>query len=236
MKKNLIGALVFWGGLIFVSLLFAYKIFATTNEVSGQPANNRPNVDTNQEGLTGYLYGLHLIENAKAFKIFTAVGTLYKEPDDAVYLEDGGYKFHVPNTTTFYNFGFSWGNVISGTSSKPYGGLLSNLIKGSGSEIYAMDQGTRRHIESMVSFNAWQFKWETISFLSDAFIDTIPSSSFISQLTKSPNDPKVYLIENGKRRWITSMDVFKRNGYRWEYIGLVSDGLLNSKPQGADVK
>ena len=164
---------------------------------------------------------------------------LFKGSGEAVYLGDSRYKYHIPNPTTFNNFGFSWGEVSvlpdGLINAIPYDGELNNLIKGSGPAAYALDGGVKRHIESLAAFRAWEFRWD-ITVLSDSFIGSIPSSSFISQLAKSPNDLKIYLIQYGKRRWITSMDVFRRNGYRWEFIGLVSDGLLNSKPEGSPLR
>lgn len=160
---------------------------------------------------------------------------LIKGSGQAIYLGNDGYKYHIPNPTTFSNFGFRWEQMSfpgdSLINSIPYNGSLNNLIKGRGPEIYAMDQGVKRHIKDLDTFNHFRFKWDSISFLSDEFIGIIPSSSFISRLVKGSGE-KIYFMENGQRRWITSMLVFKKKGFRWEDIGQVSDGLLNSYPEG----
>ncbi|MFZ2969793.1 MAG: hypothetical protein WA063_01450, partial [Minisyncoccia bacterium] len=67
-------------------------------------------------------------------------------------------------------------------------------------------------------------------------------------LLESINDPKVYLIENGKKRWFTSAAAFISGGYKWENItqvlpdelSIYSNGenisALGSKPNGSLIK
>ena len=62
---------------------------------------------------------------------------------------------------------------------------------------------------------------------------------FISQssdsdglLIKLPDDPKIYLIENGERRWITAEDVFNERGYDWNDNITVTPAILALIPEG----
>jgi hypothetical protein len=52
---------------------------------------------------------------------------------------------------------------------------------------------------------------------------------------KEDSKPKVYLIENGAKRWITSPQVLFRIGKTWADVRVVPDGGLSSLPAGPDV-
>lgn len=178
-------------------------------------------------------------ETLNSYSPGSSLSSLIKGSGDAIYLGNNGFKYHIPNPTTFHNFGFSWGGISFPSdnfiSSVPYKGILNNLIKGSGAEIFALDQGVKRHIRNIDTFNHFRFRWDSISFLSNEFINSIPSSSFISRLIKGSGE-RVYLMENGQRRWISSMQVFRNRGYSWSDIGQVSDSLLFSYPEGAPLR
>ena len=46
---------------------------------------------------------------------------------------------------------------------------------------------------------------------------------------------KVYVIENGLKRWIITADIFNKLGYSWANIKSVSEKLLNNIPSGQSV-
>jgi len=54
-------------------------------------------------------------------------------------------------------------------------------------------------------------------------------------LRKEDSKPKVFLIEGGKKRWITSPQVLFALGKTWADVRAVPDGGLNSLPDGPDV-
>ena len=54
-------------------------------------------------------------------------------------------------------------------------------------------------------------------------------------LRKEDSKPKVYLIENGTKRWVTSPAVLAWLGQSWADVRLVPDGALRSLPDGPDV-
>lgn len=47
--------------------------------------------------------------------------------------------------------------------------------------------------------------------------------------------PRVYLLENGVRRWIPSPEVFESFGFKWSNIKNVSEAVLQLYPQGDDL-
>ena len=54
-------------------------------------------------------------------------------------------------------------------------------------------------------------------------------------LVKS-NSAKVYLIENGKKRWITAVEVFVSNGYDWGNVVVVSKEKLEVYEDGEEIR
>lgn len=67
------------------------------------------------------------------------------------------------------------------------------------------------------------------------FEDTdITDRSYEKQLIvsdKSKNN-KVYLVENGKKRWIVSAGNFERMGYKWENIKTIPESIITKIPEG----
>lgn len=43
---------------------------------------------------------------------------------------------------------------------------------------------------------------------------------------------KIYVLENNRKRWITSLDAFEQSGYRWEQVNVVDDAFLARFPDG----
>ncbi|MCK4619161.1 MAG: carboxypeptidase regulatory-like domain-containing protein [Desulfobacterales bacterium] len=66
------------------------------------------------------------------------------------------------------------------------------------------------------------------------FITTDPESNGL--LIKLPDDTKVYLIEDGKRRWITTEAVFNNLGYHWDDVITVSQAIVALIPEGDPIE
>ena len=62
------------------------------------------------------------------------------------------------------------------------------------------------------------------------FISTNSESNGL--LIQLPDDPKVYLIEEGERRWITTENLFVNLGYNWDDVIVVTQSILNLIPEG----
>ena len=54
-------------------------------------------------------------------------------------------------------------------------------------------------------------------------------------LLKSAESPKVYSIENNKKKWITDVDAFVSNGYKWENVVLVLESELEAFEDGENI-
>ncbi|MBP9802526.1 peptidoglycan-binding protein, partial [Patescibacteria group bacterium] len=57
-------------------------------------------------------------------------------------------------------------------------------------------------------------------------MSSILNEPTISKLIKYSNSPKVYLLENNKKRWIVDGEIFNTLGYKWNDIQIISDETI----------
>lgn len=60
---------------------------------------------------------------------------------------------------------------------------------------------------------------------------TYPNGSLI----RASNSYKVYLVDNGQKRWIPSGEIFVANGYSWSSIFVVDMSVITGYPDGPNV-
>ena len=65
------------------------------------------------------------------------------------------------------------------------------------------------------------------------FIGTGTSSNGL--LIKRIDDPNVYIIEDGRKKWITSTQVFEELGYDWNDVITVTEAIFNQIPEGEPI-
>ena len=118
----------------------------------------------------------------------------------------------------------------------------ADLIKGSGPEVYILENGTKHWIPTIEVFNEFRFKWENIKVFSDLVIENYPQDDDWRKYDDYPDGsllkgsgPEVYLIELGKKRWIPSPAVFNKNNFGWKYILKIDDDDLDDYDLGDNV-
>ena len=57
-------------------------------------------------------------------------------------------------------------------------------------------------------------------------VAAVPSAQSGILLVRAEGDPRVYVVENGKKRWIKSPDEFNAGGYKWSDIKLIGAAQL----------
>lgn len=123
------------------------------------------------------------------------------------------------------------------------------LFKASDGKVYVVGEGkTLRHIPSIEVFNALGYQWkyaygvfpELESFYAKDEPWTLDSTSK-PYLAKHPNgtlvktwdNPAIYLIENGQKRWISDPLVLESYNYRWDRIVTIAPEEMWDYPEGA---
>ncbi|MCK4592195.1 hypothetical protein KAT63_02000 [Candidatus Parcubacteria bacterium] len=176
--------------------------------------------------------------------------------DSRVYLIENENKRWITSPAVFISNGYKWEDIVIVTDLElelyPNGENIKasfdlkpdgSLIKGSSPEVYLIENENKRWITSPAVFISNGYKWEDIIIVTDYELNSysngkdVTSSdfNFDKKLLKG-SDPKVYLIENGNKRWITSADVFISNGYKWEDIIIVTDYELGLYLKGENVR
>ncbi|MCK4799949.1 hypothetical protein KAS31_03130 [Candidatus Parcubacteria bacterium] len=175
---------------------------------------------------------------------------------DKVYLVENDKKRWITDANVFVSNGYQWADVIVVTESelklypdgenvkanfnlKPNG----SLMKGSGPKVYLVENNSKRWITSATAFASNNYQWEAIITITDFELNlylngkniTSSISNFDKKLLRG-SGPKVYLIESGKKRWITTATAFISNGYQWNDIIIVSDYKLDAYPGGENIR
>lgn len=144
------------------------------------------------------------------------------------------------NNINKYSFSFSI-KFVKGETYKD-----GSLLKSTKSDkVYAIENGQKRWITTAETFVSSGYQWKNIVIVADFELDIFPSGENIvnsntnlksngSLLKGSGNE--VYLIENGKKRWIITADVFNSKGYKWEDVIIVENFELSSYPEGENIK
>ncbi len=115
----------------------------------------------------------------------------------------------------------------------------ADLIKGTGPEVYVLENGVKRWIPDPATFERFYNKWTNIKTISDALLDSYPQDDNLGRYDDYPEgtllkgtDPEVYLIELNKRRWIPNPEIFEGNNLGWKYIYNIDDEKLEKIEQG----
>lgn len=146
----------------------------------------------------------------------TPEGLLRVAGDPRVWRVEGGKRRHIPSPEVFLSYGFDWGAVTVVSPEElnriPESGLLRVYGK---PEVWLVEMGWRRHIPNPDVFSRHGFAWDDIFAVNELEL----SSYAPRYLFQAQGDARVWFVENGIRRWISSPEAFGRRGYRWEDVG-----------------
>jgi hypothetical protein len=158
------------------------------------------------------------------------------EGTTALYVVRNGIKRHVPNVLSFNGLGLKWGDLdilpAARVQSLPTGNPLMNLkatgvlVSGSGSAVYVMDEGRKRHIVSAGVFEDCGYAWDAIFASDNASVSALPSGTPMSSgpcpAYRPPDDAvfttgssTIYVSSAGVRRAIPNVPTFNGRGFQW---------------------
>jgi len=109
------------------------------------------------------------------------------------------------------------------------------VLKGSGSEIYMLQDDRLRWISSLDAFEHLELEWGDVHVVEDAFLERFEKGRPIHVLLKCPDSPHIYRLENQQKRWIKDIDTFLSEGHVWEDVRLVSCQYLREIPAGPPI-
>ncbi len=114
------------------------------------------------------------------------------------------------------------------------------LIKAKdGTKVYLIEEGKKRPLNiSSKEFENLGFKWDQIVILIPKDMSIYPEGNPVNfaapegELITGPGS-KVYRIENGRKRWVTSLMLFDALAYKWDKIKKLSQAEISGYLEGA---
>lgn len=147
---------------------------------------------------------------------------------------------------TAFIFSLACAGIFS-FASRVHAAALSDgmLVRGSGPEVYVMENGMRRWIVSEGIFSDLELEWEKIRSVSDGDIAAYPRGKDIVSGARYPDGmlvrggadlggdgKKVYLIEKGTKRWVETERDFNNLRLDWGFVMDISPEKLKRVSQG----
>jgi hypothetical protein len=109
------------------------------------------------------------------------------------------------------------------------------VLKGSGPEIYLLQNDKLRWISSLDAFEHLGLDWGEVHVVDDAFLGRFEQGQPIHVLLKCDDSPHIYRLENGQKRWIKDIATFEAEGHVWEDVRFVSCDYLRGIPDGPPI-
>ena len=109
------------------------------------------------------------------------------------------------------------------------------VLKGSGTEIYMLQDNKLRWITSMDAFEHLKLTWKDVHVVDDEFLEQFEMGHPIHLILKCQGSPHIYALENGKKRWIKDIDTFTAEGYVWDDVQFVACPYLRDLPDGPSI-
>lgn len=218
------------------------------------PSSQKTEALSSDNQVKSYGFSMDIDFNSEKNEVLSD-GTLIKtNGNNKVYLIENGKKRWITSSLAFISNGFSWSDITMINDEEM--GLYPNgtdvdiknlpvadnsLVKGSNPQVYLIEESKRRWIRDEQAFMAYNFDWTKIVTISDLELLSYPEGEILSKsmfpdgtLIKGP-DPKVYLIEDGKKRWITSLSVFNKNRFKWSSVAEVPKEIVASYADGPNI-
>lgn len=178
-------------------------------------------------------------------------GTLLKSTDDCVYLYDEGKIRLFSSPEIFLSHGYRWEQIVSVDddylATLPSGPQMTfrdgTLLKTAASAVvYLLENNQKRAIRSAALFKKLGYQSKYIITVSQATLDDIDDGADIVSTQTYPDgtllkatDKSTYLIQQGRKRFIPSAQVFLSWYYQWDQVITISDQALSSYPQGEEL-
>jgi len=85
--------------------------------------------------------------------------------------------------------------------------------------VFVIFSNKKKHVPDANIFSSYGYRFEDITLVDEATLNRIPDGKLI----KAANDPRVYYLDRGQKRWLKNEAVFKSYGLPWENIMTVNE-------------
>ena len=203
---------------------------------------------------TDFSFSVSVVDTLPAWEKYDDGSLVRSLETTKVYQLFQGKKHWIINANIFESRGLNWEKIQIITSDDlaqfqlgsnietyPSGSLLQ--ARGE-SRVYLISGSEKRWIVTAEIFNNLGYKWDNIRLVDLKDLDkheegesinkVEPGTYFDGVLLKGSGD-QIYVVENNKRRWIPSVEIFENNGYSWLNIKIISDQELNDIQLGENI-
>ncbi len=170
-------------------------------------------------------------------------GDLLRDPDTGkVYVLVDGLRRHIPDPHTQLLLRLTGVSQVATpvelvryAEGAPLPALSNgSLLRSAHGPAYVLQGNRRVWIPSLEALTAGGYRWEQVQPVSDRLMRSLALDTQEGYLVKG-SGAEVYLIEAGKRRWITTAAAFAARGYRWDQVHFVSNMDLEAIPLGTPI-
>lgn len=164
----------------------------------------------------------------------------YKDGSAIYMLGVNNTYYLVPSNSILEAYGY-WRTINkisvvdpSYTSNKTYVGTLGQSAQYESDEIYLIGSGTRYYIPNIATLNAYGRSVAQLPLGYKYYLTE--SSQTVSTVFKKPNDTKLFLAQDGKKRHIANGEVYASQGtpiYNQRGLSTLSHYFVDSMPEGA---
>ncbi|MGI8423514.1 MAG: PQQ-binding-like beta-propeller repeat protein [Chloroflexota bacterium] len=160
-----------------------------------------------------------------------------------VFVIVAGRRRHIPDTATQLLLGLAGPLPLTLNAAEanryPEGPALpalghGSLARAANGPLYVVRDGKRVWIKSLDEFAAAGLRWEDVRDLEDIVVRSVSLQTESGLLVKGGGD-RVYLLEGGVRRWVSTEAAFEARGFSWSNVHLVSESFLGNVAEGASL-
>lgn len=170
-----------------------------------------------------------------------------------VYMLEDGVKQPIPSPEVLESQGLTFGDVeeVSQEEADTYGdGEAVCYADGAivrernRNEVYVIANGEKKHIEDSVSFEALGYDWGNVVEVEPGILGlygnrvAMKTNSVHPEgaLIREEGNPTVYLIEGGKKKPITSLNIFNARKLNWNKVLVVNKEQMNKFQLGDNLQ
>jgi hypothetical protein len=152
----------------------------------------------------------------------------------------GGTDFAIDDSVTVNGIPYSW-RLDPNIRAIPFTQLPATPVDGTllrewnRPEVFVVYGGARFWIPDPATLLALGFDWNRVQIIPPNSIGKVPTTPFDGTLLKEQHDQKIYLVDGGKRRWVTSPAAMDARCLPWRHVRTVPDHALAPLPLGPDI-
>ena len=165
--------------------------------------------------------------------------TLMRKADGSFVVVFGGTDF-TPDDSIFIN-GIRYLDAFDPLAAVPFSQLPPTPVDGTvvrewnRPEVYVVYGGAKFWIPDPPTLFALGFDWSRVGVIppnGTAKLRTVPIDGTLLQ---EQHDPRVFLVESGQLRWVTSSAAMDARCLPWRHVRVVPDNSLTALPHGANL-